>query len=90
MPEECSDCVCCWKTEGGRVNPRAGREIPWLVMFLLYGFPCTEAPICKNCLWARGKWKKGKAACLWREITKKFDYCNNYKWKYTREYDWIK
>jgi hypothetical protein len=92
VPDECDDCLCGWKEYDGRDNPKTGRKILWLAAFILYGPPCTETPCCKNCYWAKGKWKDGRAICpilknngKGRAITKKEGFlCRDYKWKHTR------
>jgi hypothetical protein len=91
IPDECDDCLCGWKESGGRVNPKTGRKIPWLIAFLLYGPPSTRTPCCKNCSRVKGKWKHGKAVCFrgWlregTEVTKEDGFlCSNYEWKHCR------
>jgi hypothetical protein len=88
IPEDCDNCICRWKQWGGRINPKTGRKIPWLIAFLLYGLPYTRMPICKNCLWVKGKWKNGKAICN-RGYLKEGEevkeeggiLCRDYRWK---------
>ncbi len=39
---ECPDCLCAYKTLGGRINPYTKRKTPKLVAFILYGRACSE------------------------------------------------
>jgi len=48
--DDCSQCVCSWKTYGGRRLPKNWKKkLPWIICFILWGLPYTEFRCCENC-----------------------------------------
>ena len=62
--EDCTECLCAWKTFGGRRSPSSkhGKKWPWLICFLLWGLPYTQFPDCRTCKYLK------KNTCLRRNV----------------------
>jgi hypothetical protein len=86
--EDCNDCICSWKTYGGRIDPRINKKIPFIIAFLFYGLPNTQTPKCGNCYWVKDKLKNDgrfeavKCPMMSRCVEPEDGYaCSRYEWK---------
>jgi hypothetical protein len=86
--EDCNDCICSWKTYGGRIDPRTNKKFPFIIAVLLYGLPNTQTPKCGNCYWVKdklkddGRFESAKCPMMSRYVEPEDGYiCSQYRWK---------
>ena len=71
-PDECQDCICTYRREGGRINPETGRRIPRIIAFLRWGLPYSEQWRCRHCeIWDRSQ--KRCVSDRWRRMNPEND-----------------
>jgi hypothetical protein len=54
--EDCTECVSSWKEYGGRHSPKNWNiKWPWIICFILWGFPYRDFPDCRSCNFLKKK-----------------------------------